>query len=320
MPEGFVVRCTHEREGNLKTTLSWPVFAYAATLCAPACAQQFSVAAFRDSARTTEIRPEKVADGLYVLFGVGGNIAASIGPQGVLIVDTQFTEIVPKYKAAIRELGGGRIDFAIDTHWHVDHADGNHVLGPDGTWLVAQENSRRMLTERNVLQFGDSRLEQAAYPAAALPILAFDDRMQMHFNGERVDLAHFGRAHTGGDAAVFFRGRNVVHLGDVLIGSYPIIDAENGGSLEGMIAFCEATLAEIDDSTVVVPGHGNLMTRMDLVSYSTMLKTVRDRMKPLIAGGATLEQVLAAKVTAEWDAQRGNPTTFVTGSYESLTR
>jgi cyclase len=304
----------------LKTTFNWPAFACAATLCAPACAQQFSVAAFRESAGTTEVRSEKIADGFYVLFGVGGNIAASIGPQGVLIVDTQFTEIVAKYKTAIRELGGAKIDFAIDTHWHVDHADGNHVLGPDGTWLVAQENSRRMLTERNVLEFGDSRLEQAAYPAAALPIIAFDDRMQMHFNGERVDLAHFGPAHTGGDAAVFFRGRNVVHLGDVLIGSYPIVDAENGGSLEGMIAFCDATLAEIDENTVVVPGHGNLMRRTDLVAYVTMLKTVRDRMKPLIDGGATLEQVLAAKITAEWDGQRGNSTTFISGSYASLTR
>lgn len=300
--------------------LYWPALACAATLSAPAWAQQFSVAAFRESARTTEIRTEKVADGFYVLFGVGGNIAASIGPQGVLIVDTQFTEIVAKYKAAIRALGGARIEFAIDTHWHVDHADGNRVLGPDGTWLVAQENSRRMLTERNVLEFGDSRLEQAAYPAAALPIIAFDDRMQMHFNGERVDLAHFGPAHTGGDAAIFFRGRNVVHLGDVLIGSYPIVDAENGGSLEGMIAFCDATLAEIDENTVVIPGHGNLMRRADLVAYVTMLKTVRDRMKPLIADGATLGQVLAAKITAEWDPQRGNPTTFLSGSFASLTR
>ena len=304
----------------LQTALTWSAFACTATLCDPAWSQQFSVEAFRASATTTEIRTEKVADGLYVLFGTGGNIAASIGPQGVLIVDTQFTEIVAKYKTAIRELGGAKIDFAIDTHWHVDHADGNHVLGPDGTWLVAQENSRRMLTGRNVLEFGDSRLEQAAFPAAALPILAFDDRMQMHFNGERVDLAHFGPAHTAGDTAVFFRGRNVVHLGDVLIGSYPIVDAANGGSLVGMIAFCDATLAEIDDTTVVIPGHGNLMRRTDLVAYVTMLKTVRDRMKPLIDRGATLEQVLAAKITAEWDGQRGNPTTFISGSFASLMR
>ena len=327
-PDGSRVRAdcqarsplTDEAGQTLRTTCYWAACACAATVCAPAGAQQFSVSAFRESATTTEIRTEKVADGLFVLFGVGGNIAASIGPQGVLIVDTQFTEIVPKYKAAIRELGGTRIDFAIDTHWHVDHADGNHVLGPDGTWLVAQENSRQMLTSRNVLQFGDSRLEQAAYPAVALPVIAFDDRMQLHFNGERIDLAHFGPAHTAGDAAVFFRGRNVVHLGDVLIGGYPIIDAENGGSLDGMIAFCDATLAEIDESTVVIPGHGNLMRRPDLVAYVTMLKTVRERIKGLIDGGATLEQVLAAKITTEWDAQRGNPTTFLSGSYASLAR
>jgi glyoxylase-like metal-dependent hydrolase (beta-lactamase superfamily II) len=304
----------------LHKTRYWAACACAATLCAPAWAQTFSVPAFRESARTTAIRTEKIADGFYVLFGVGGNIAASIGPQGVLIVDTQFTEIAPKYKQTIRELGGAKIDYAINTHWHVDHADGNHVLGPDGTWLIAQENSRQLLTSRNVLEFGDSRLEQAAYPAAALPVIAFDDRMQLHFNGERIDLAHFGPAHTAGDAAVFFRGRNVVHLGDVLIGGYPIIDDANGGSLDGMIAFCDATLAQIDDGTVVIPGHGNLMRRTDLVAYVTMLKTVRDRMKRLIDGGATLEQVLAAKLTTEWDAQRGNPTTFLSGSYASLAR
>jgi cyclase len=304
----------------LNTGLNWLAFACVGAACAPAAAQQFSVAAFRDAARTNEVRTEKLADGFYVLFGVGGNIAASIGPQGVLIVDTQFAEIVAKYKAVIRELGGAKIDFAIDTHWHVDHADGNHVLGPDGTRLVAHENSRRMLAKRNALEFGDSRLEQAAYPTAALPSIAFDDRMQLTFNGERIDLAHFGPAHTSGDAAVFFRGRNAVHLGDVLIGSYPIVDAANGGSLDGMIAFCDATLAEIDDDTVVIPGHGNLMRRADVAAYVTMLKTVRDRMQPLIAGGATLEQVLAAKITAEWDAQRGNPTTFLSGSYASLTR
>jgi glyoxylase-like metal-dependent hydrolase (beta-lactamase superfamily II) len=304
----------------LRTTRFCAPFVCAAALCLSAESQQFSVSAFRDAATTTAIRTEKIADGLYVLFGVGGNIAASIGPQGVLIVDTQFTEIVAKYRAAIRELGGAKIDFAIDTHWHIDHADGNHVLGPAGTWLIAQANSRDMLTQRNVLEFGDSRLEQAAYPAAAQPVIAFDDRMRFHYNGERIDLAHFGPAHTGGDAAVFFRGHNVVHLGDVLIGSYPIIDAENGGSLDGMIAFCDATLAEIDDRTVVIPGHGNLMKRADLAAYVTMLKSVRDRMKRLIDGGATLEQVLAAKVTADWDAQRGNPTTFVSGSYASLTR
>jgi cyclase len=303
----------------LKTTRYW-AGACAATLCTPALAQQFSVRAFRESAKTTAIRTEKIADGFYVLFGVGGNIAVSIGPQGVLMVDDQFAEIAPKYQATIRELGGADIDFAINTHWHVDHADGNHVLGPEGTWLVSQENSRKMMMKDNVLQFGDSRLEQTAYPPAALPVIAFDEHMRFHFNGERVDVAHFGPAHTAGDAAVFFRGRNVVHLGDVLVGSYPIIDAANGGSLDGMIAFCEATLAQIDANTVVIPGHGSLAKRPDLVTYVTMLKTVRDRVKRLVDGGATLEQVLAAKVTNEWDEQRGNPTTFLSGSYASFKR
>jgi cyclase len=271
---------------------------------------------------TTEIRPEKVGDNLYVLFGVGGNIGVSIGAQGVLIVDAQFPEMVPKYRAAIRELGGEDIDLAINTHWHYDHADGNKTLGPAGVWLIAQAKSRQMMTKNNTINTVlRPPFAQNAYPTAALPAATFDDRMQLHYNGEQVDLLHFGPAHTTGDAAVIFRGHNAVHMGDVFNNAgYPFIDADNGGDLDGTIAFCEAVLKELRPGAVVIPGHGAVAKYDDLVRYIEMLKGVREKVSALIKEGATLEQVIAAKPTAEWDARYGDPTRMVNRAYATLSR
>ena len=203
-----------------------------------------------------EIRTEKVTDNFYVLFGAGGNIGVSVGAQGVLIVDDQFPEMIPKVDDAIREIGGGSVDFAVNTHWHFDHAEGNLALGPGGTWLVSQANSREKMLSDNVVNLVSLKYLQKAYPKSALPVITFDDTMQFHFNGEQIDLMHFGPAHTTGDTAVILRGSNIVHLGDVFNRSgYPFIDADNGGDLAGMIAFCQAVLDEIDETTIVVPGH-----------------------------------------------------------------
>jgi cyclase len=271
--------------------------------------------------RTTPIRPEKLADNFYVLFGVGGNIVTSIGEDGVLFVDDQFQQMAPKYKAALGELGGGRVDFVINTHWHFDHSDGNQVLGPEGTRIVAQENSRQMMTKNNVIDLVSQKRDQPAYPAPALPVITYDSDMRMHFNGERIDLFHFGPAHTTGDSAVIFRSHHVVHLGDVYNNAgYPFVDAGNGGSLSGVIEFCQRVLSEIDESYVVVPGHGPIARYQDLVDYVAMLTTIRDRVAALIASGATLDQVIAAQPTSEWDEKKGNPTNFLNRSYLSLSR
>jgi len=274
-----------------------------------------------EAIRNTPITSQPVSGGLHVLLGVGGNIAASIGEQGVLIVDDQFPGMVPKIQARIRELGGDGIDFAINTHWHFDHADGNQALGPAGTWIVSQRNSREMLTHDNTINLVNQTRTQAAYPAAALPVATFDDRMSFHFNGERIDLLHFGPAHTTGDAAVIFRGRNAVHMGDVFNNAgYPFVDADNGGSLSGIIRFCEAVLREIDPDTVVIPGHGPVTDYAELADYVSMLSTIRDRIAALIAGGASMEQVIAAQPTREWDEEQGSPASFLNRAYTSLTR
>jgi glyoxylase-like metal-dependent hydrolase (beta-lactamase superfamily II) len=275
--------------------------------------------------RTTQIRSEKIADNFYVLFGVGGNIVVTIGETGTLIVDAQFPEMVPRYKAAIGQLGGGKIDFLVNTHGHFDHADGNKVLGPEGTWIVAHANAREMMTRNIVVNLVAAKRDQPAYPKEALPVQTYDRTMQFYFNGERVDLMHFGPAHTTGDSAVLFRNHNLVHLGDVYNNAgYPFIDVDNGGSLNGVIEFCTNVLKELDQNTIVVPGHGPVAKYQDLVDFVAMLTTIRDRMSGLIKSGATLEQVTAAKVTAEWDGtgpgKKGDPTTFLNRAYASLTK
>ena len=270
---------------------------------------------------STEIKVQEVGKGLYVLFGAGGNIAASVGERGVLLVDDQFQQLIPKIKSTITDLGGRRIDFAINTHWHFDHADGNQALGPEGTWLVAQNNSRAMMAESKIINTGSMQIEQPAYPEIAKPVITFQDRMRFYFNGERVDLLHFGPAHTAGDAAIVFRGRNAVHLGDVFNNSgYPFIDSGNGGDLDGMIRFCKQALAEIDEDTTVIPGHGPVTDYQGLVDYINMLETVRKRLVTLIGSGASLATVIAAKPTEDFDQTFGDPASFVDRAYTSLVR
>ncbi len=267
-----------------------------------------------------EITTEKVTEDLYVLFGAGGNIAVNVGEDGVFAVDDQFPQLMPKILKAINDLGGEGVDFAVTTHWHFDHAEGNLVLGPEGTWLVSQENSREMMKDDHMINLVVASYEQKAYPESAWPDITFDDDMQFHLNGQTVDLWHFGPAHTTGDAAVYFRGSNAVHMGDVYNNQgYPFIDAGNGGSLEGVIRFCSETLARINEDTVVIPGHGPITGYQALADYIDMLSVVRDRMLKLIDEGATLEEVYAAKPTAEYDEKMGDNTGFINRAYMSLT-
>ena len=294
---------------------SW--LALAAVIATPSVAQDFVDA---------RIETQQLGEGMHVLFGVGegviaGNIVASIGTDGVFIVDAQFPEMVPKYRDALMELGGGAIDFAVNTHWHFDHADGNKVLGPQGVRVIAHDTSRRMLLQDNRINLAGTLIEQPRYPREALPVLTYGSTMSLHFNGERIDLMHFGPAHTMGDTAVIFRDRNVVHLGDVFVTSgYPFIDADNGGSLTGIIDFCTAVLDQVPRTAIVVPGHGRVSDYSGLSDYVAMLREIRDRMSALIGSGATLEQVAAARVTAEWDDEQGDPAMLLDRAYASMIR
>ncbi|MFK7828142.1 MAG: MBL fold metallo-hydrolase [Congregibacter sp.] len=273
----------------------------------------------------TPITTEKVADGLHVLFGVGGNIAVSTGADGTLIVDDQFPQMMPSIREALRKLGSERVDFVINTHWHFDHADGNLTLGEEGVWIVSQANSREMMRSDHIINFGPMAVEQKAYPQPALSDITFDDTMQFHINGETVELVHHGAAHTSGDAAVIFRGSNAVHFGDVFNNAgYPFIDADNGGDIRGMIAFCQAVHDVIDADTRVIPGHGPITDRATLARYIEVLSVIRDRVQALMDAGNDLDAIVAANPTAEFDAEmKGAEDTvpgFLSRVYASLAR
>ena len=269
-----------------------------------------------------EIQSQKVADGLYILFGIGGNIAVSIGEDGVLIVDDQLPQVMDKIEAAIAQIGGGKIDYAINTHWHFDHAEGNNVLGPKGTTIVAHSNARADMQQGGIVNMVVAKYNQQPYPKEALPVFTYDEGMQIHFNEGEIDLRNFSSAHTNGDTVVIFKAQNAVHMGDVFNNAgYPFIDVDSGGSIDGMINFCEQTLNISTEDTIVIPGHGPVTNTETLGRYITMLKTVRDRVALMIAEGKSMEEVVSAKPTADFDKDFGPESAslgFVNRVYTSL--
>ena len=298
-------------------TRQWAAALIVCAAGAPSAGQQASAEA--------TVTSEQVKPGVHVLRGAGGgqsagNVLALIGADAVLVIDTGYPQFVPKYRDAIAALKGGTITHAINTHWHDDHSEGNKVLGPGGTLIVAHANAREMLMRDNKINVVRTILDQPAFPAAALPSVTFEDRIELYFGDERLELVHAAPAHTASDVAVILRTSNVVHMGDVFLSAaYPFADVDNGGDFDGVIAFCRAVLERIDERTVVVPGHGRTATYADLERYVEMLVAVRGRIADLIAGGATLEQVVAAQPTKEWDERYGNPTTFfLDRAYKSL--
>jgi cyclase len=292
---------------------------------ATGCLAAFSLhAAAQEAQREATVTSEQLQPGLHVLYGAGGgqaagNVLALFGDQGSLVIDTGYPQYVPKYRDEIAKLGGRSVSHAINTHWHDDHSEGNKVFGPEAL-IVAHANARKMLMQDNKINVVRTILDQPAFPPAALPVVTFEDRIELYFGDERLELVHVSPAHTAGDVVAILRGRNVIHTGDVFLSSaYPFADVDNGGDFDGVIEFCRGILERIDRNTVIVPGHGRTASYDDLAAYIEMLETVRGRLVALIADGATLQQVVAAQPTKEWDAKYGNPTTFfLNRAYKSL--
>ena len=272
---------------------------------------------------SVQIRTERLAEGVYVLRGAGGNVGLSVGTDAVFVVDDQFAPLTPKILAAIAALTDRPVRFVLNTHWHFDHTGGNENMGKAGALLVAHDNVRRRMSTRQFIEF--IKREELPAPPGALPVVTFSDAVTFHINGDEVTAIHLPAAHTDGDAAVYFRRANVVHMGDVYVRyGYPLVDLSSGGSLSGMIRGVDRILGLVNDSTKVIPGHGGTADRAALRAYRDMLATVRDRVRRQVAGGATLDQVLASNPTADFDARWAGtfvkPGDFVRFAYIDATR
>jgi glyoxylase-like metal-dependent hydrolase (beta-lactamase superfamily II) len=242
---------------------------------------------------------EKITDHLYVIGGGYGNMGVFIGDNGVLVVDTKMASIADIINKEISKLSNKPVRFVINTHWHYDHVDGNENMGKAGAVIIAHENVRKRMTKEQYNEFFDERIPPAG--KTALPTITFEKDMTMHFNDEEVYIYHPQAGHTDGDAVVYFRKANVIHVGDLFFnGTLPVADIYSGGSLNFLIEATNKILPMIDDSTIVIPGHGQLANKAALKEYIDMLTDIRDQMMQQIREGKTLEQILAFQPTKKY--------------------
>ncbi|MEO1252905.1 MAG: MBL fold metallo-hydrolase [Pseudomonadota bacterium] len=239
-----------------------------------------------------EITVSTVADGVYMLRGAGGNMGLSVGDDGSFLIDDQFAPLSDRIIAAIKTVSDDPVEFVLNTHWHGDHTGGNEAFGEAGAHVLAHENVRKRL------KAGLTRTGGAVTPPAqpgALPTITFSKDISFYWNDHDIHIWHPDPAHTDGDAIVMLRGANVVHMGDIFFnGTYPFIDIESGGDLDGYIAAVEMVLAKINDETKIIPGHGPLAGKADLENSLAMLQHVRARVQALIDESASADEAVAA--------------------------
>jgi cyclase len=268
-----------------------------------------------------EIKAHPVAGSVSMLEGAGGNIGVSAGDDGVFIVDDQFAPLSAKIKAAIARISTRPLRFVLNTHWHSDHTGGNEPLSGAGALVVAHDNVRKRMSVEQVLEALGRTVPPS--PPKALPVVTFTDEVTFHLNGDEVHVFHVAPAHTDGDSIVHFKKANVVHTGDCFVnGQYPVIDYSSGGSIDGLLAAQEKLLARVNGDTKIIPGHGAVADKATLQKTHDMIKEIRDAVAKAAAGGKTLDQIIAAKPSAKFDADFGKgfvkPDLLVTMIYKTL--
>ncbi len=252
-----------------------------------------------------KITSQQVAANIHMLEGKGGNIGLFTGPEATFLVDDQFAPMTEKILAAVKAAGGKSPDFLLNTHYHGDHTGGNENLGKGGTLIFSHDNVRERLAAGSFI--AAFKMKAPPQSGAALPVVTFNDELTLHINGETVRAFHVAHAHTDGDSFVQFIDANVIHAGDLFFnGFYPFIDVQHGGSLRGMIDGADRILALSNDDTRIIPGHGPLASRADLVSYRDMLVTVLQRLRALKADGKTAAEAVAAKPLADLETEWGD--------------
>lgn len=245
-----------------------------------------------------EVKATKVAGNVYMLEGSGGNIGVSVGADGILIVDDQFAPLADKIKAVLKTLGEGKLKFVLNTHWHGDHTGGNAVFGPAAP-IIAHDNVRQRLATEQKSEF--FKRTTPASPKEALPVITFGQSLSVHFNGEEIKVIHYPHGHTDGDSVIFFTGSNVVHMGDdFFAGSFPFVDLESGGNVEGLVKNVGEIIAKLPAGVKIIPGHGPISAIDDLKLYHRMLMETSDIVRKKMAAGKTLAQIKSEGLPDEW--------------------
>ncbi|MGI9307628.1 MAG: MBL fold metallo-hydrolase [Gammaproteobacteria bacterium] len=269
------------------------------------------------------IKTEKLTDSIYVLMGQGGNIGLLTGADGVLLVDDDMKPVATALQKVVQEIAAQPVRFVLNTHWHFDHTGGNGPLADAGAIIVAHDNVRARMGKDQYIALFD--IEKAASAVNELPIITFSDELSFHITGEDVRVVHIGPGHTDGDAVVIFPKANIIHMGDLFFnGRYPVIDLGVGGSLNGMIASIDKAMPYIKDDTVLIPGHGPVSDVQGLRIFRDMLQTMRQRVTALVAEGKSLDEVIAAAPSSDFDAvwawQFLPPERWTTLVYKSITQ
>ena len=253
-----------------------------------------------------QIKVSKVAGNVYMLEGAGGNIGASVGDDGIVVVDDQYAPLADRIQAALKGITDKPVRFIINTHYHGDHTGGNEFFQRQAP-IIAHDNVRKRLETGGAAGNGGSlRMEQKAQPKGALPIITFDHDVTVHLNGEDIRALHFPAGHTDGDSVIYFPKSNVVHMGDDFVTyGFPFIDVESGGSIDGMIGGVESAIAQLPADVKIIPGHGPISNLDDVRAYVKMLKETRAAVQGALDKKMTLDQMKENKVLDPWKKYSG---------------
>lgn len=268
-----------------------------------------------------EVSAQPVRGAVHVIFGRGGNIGLCVGEDGTFLVDDQYAPLTDSILAAVETVTDDPVRFLVNTHWHGDHTGGNENFGKRGSIIVAHQNVRRRLSTEQVRTILRQDRTEAS-PPGAWPKITFTDEVTFYWNGEEIRVFHVAHAHTDGDSIIHFAKADVFHMGDVFFnGMYPFIDIDAGGNVKGVITAADRVLEMTKDTTMLIPGHGEVGGPSDLLAYRNMLATIRDRVQTMVDEGKSMDEIVAAKPHASFDANwTGNSERLVRAVYYSLTR
>ncbi len=275
----------------MKTTL----FAY----CFAALATAVYAQAPQPDFSKVEIKTTKISNNFYTLEGQGGTIGVLVGPDGIFMVDSQFAPLSQKIAAAIHQISDKPIRFMVNTHVHGDHTGGNENFANMGVTIFARDELRFRLAHPSP---GANGAPGVPAPAVALPVVTYEGPVTIHMDGEEVQLIPIRRAHTDGDTLVHFVGNDVLMTGDYYRSiQFPNIDRTNGGSLNGMIEGLGITIGMAGPNTKIIPGHGPMVDRAAVIAHRDMILAIRSKVAALVNQGKTVEEVIAAKPTSDYD-------------------